>query len=52
MLLSNILTANQSSSVFRHKIQQCQQELLWAEHLREQVKARMDTPKIRFLRFS
>ena len=28
----------------RHKIHQWQQELLWAEELREQVKARMDAP--------
>lgn len=36
--LNNLLT------VMQHRIQQCQQELLWAEHLREQVKASMDTP--------
>ncbi len=34
--LTNLLTAMQ------HKIQQCQQELLWAEQLHEQVKTSMD----------
>ena len=36
--LTDLLTAMQ------HKIQQWQEELLWAERLREQVKASMDTP--------